>query len=95
MNERFPQVDPETQITGSTNRKTALRKSQGRMNDSGNNLLSHLSALSSALATLTIEFGMDRVFATRYGHRKIHNDALSNVIVAVGSVFECLLTSSE
>ena len=60
------------------------------MNDSGNNLLSHLSALSSALATLTVEFGMDRVFATRYGHRKIHNGALSNVIVAVGSVFECL-----
>ena len=40
------------------------------LNDSGNNLLSHLSALSSALATLTIEFGMDRVYATRYGHRK-------------------------
>ena len=88
MKKLHPQADPASQITGSTNRKTALRKSQGRMNDPGNNLLSHLSALSSALATLTVEFGMDRVFATRYGHRKIHNGALSNAIAAVGSVFE-------
>ncbi len=28
------------------------------MNDSGNDLLSHLAALSSALNPLTIEFGM-------------------------------------
>ena len=43
---------------------------RGVMKDSGNDLLSHLSALSSALITLTIEFGMDRVYAIRYGHRK-------------------------
>ena len=30
----------------------------GSINDSGNDLLSHLAALSSALKTLTIEFGM-------------------------------------
>ena len=57
------------------------------MNDSGNNLLSHLSALSSAPATLTIEFGMDRVYAAEYGHRKFRNRDLSIPAAAVLAVY--------
>lgn len=75
-------------------KKRLCTEVQSRVNDSGNDLLSHLSALSSALITLTVEFGMGSGVCHQVWSPEIPQAVLSNDLRYILAYAECITVPS-